>query len=243
MGYDWRMQTATLDLDLDSQRLLEQEPHLAHGGLFVPVPDPPPEPFSTLHVRIGSPHGADVELAATVVQLVPGSGMALAFSDPGEARRKLLPLLAAARHTGAPEEGERPEGTVHDQIRAMSARERMQLALSGGRTERRILIKDPNKAIHVFVLKNPRVTLDEVRYLAGYAQANPEALKMIADSREWLQSAGVVTALVRNPKTPPMTAVRLLDRLPTAELRRLAKATNVPMAISQAAKKKVIGLT
>ena len=232
-----------LPLRFDAQQpLLAQEPHLAHGGLFVPVPDPPPEPFSDLLLRISSPHGADLELRATVVQIVPGSGMAVAFGDPTAARRALAPLLAAARHAApAAEEGDRPAGTIHDQIRGMSPREKMQLALHGGRTERRILMKDTNKTIHVFVLKNPRVTLDEVRYMAGYTQANPEALKMIADSREWLQNPAVVSSLVKNPKTPPTTAVRLLDRLPMSELRRMAKATNLPTVISHAAKKKVIG--
>jgi len=250
------MSTPTLALRFEEPgQLLEQEPHVAHGGLFLPVPEPPPEAFSEILVRLSSPFGEDLELSATVVQIVPGSGMALAFGDAEGARLRLTALLQEARRaaaagescaapreeSGAEEDDKRAAGTLHDQIRAMPQRERMQLALHGGRAERRILMRDTNKTIHVFVLKNPRISLDEIRYIAGYAQANPEVLKMIGDNREWLQNPGVVSALVRNPKTPPATAVRLVDRLPMSDLRRLAKSSSVPMHVSQAAKKKVVG--
>ena len=42
----------------------------------------------------------------------------------------------------------------------MSTQERMQLALHGDRTSRQILLKDKNKTIQAFVLKNPRISLD-----------------------------------------------------------------------------------
>jgi hypothetical protein len=61
----------------------------------------------------------------------------------------------------------------------------------------------------------------------------------IATHREWSQNQGVLAALVRNPKTPPITAVALLERIAPAELRRLAKSSEVPRPVQAAARKKV----
>ena len=134
---------------------------------------------------------------------------------------------------------EKQAGPLIDQIRAMNTQQRMHLAAHGDRTARLILLKDPNKTIQTFVLQNPHVTIEEVRYLAGFRQASPDALQLIAGHREWSQNAGVVTALVRNPKTPLSSAVRLLDRLSETELRRLARSNDVPRGVQLAARKKV----
>lgn len=148
---------------------------------------------------------------------------------------------AAAPAPSDPAEGPAPsdEKLLYDRIRAMSSPEKMQLALHGDRTERFLLLKDVNKNVQTFLLQNARITLDEVRYIAGFRQAIPDVLVAIAAHREWSQNQGVLAALVRNPKTPPVTAVGLLDRIAPAELRRLAKSNEVPRPVQAAARKKV----
>ena len=131
------------------------------------------------------------------------------------------------------------EKLLFDQIKAMSSPEKMQLALHGDRTARFLLLKDVSKGVQTFLLQNPRITIDEIRYIAGYRQANPDALVSIAAHRDWGQNQGVLAALVRNPKTPTMTAVKLLDKIAATDLRRLAKSTEVPRAVQAAARKKV----
>ena len=151
------------------------------------------------------------------------------------------PTVAPASDPGTDPEApaEAPPALLADQIRAMTTQQRMHLAAHGDRAARLLLIKDPNKTIQAFILQNPHVTLEEVRYLAGSRQASPDALQMIAGHREWSQNAGVVAALVRNPKTPLGSATRLLDRLPQQELRRLAKSNDVPRGVQLAARKRV----
>ena len=134
---------------------------------------------------------------------------------------------------------EAESATLYDRIRTMTAAEKMQLALKGDRSARLLLLKDMNKVIHTFVVQNPKITLDEVRYVAGYRQANPDALKYISEQREWMINPGVVAALVCNPKTPAIIALKLLEKLPMGELRRLAKSDNVPRAVQLAARRKV----
>jgi hypothetical protein len=241
---------------------LAQEAHLAKGAFFLPSPEPLPEPLAELVLHVESPTNDVAEVAVRVVQISP-TRIALALVDPSGARATLAPLFDAARaspsgdgatwvHWGRPEAGEDvppapgengpatpDEGLLYDQIRAMGSQEKMQLALHGDRTARLLLVKDINKTIHTFLLQNPRITIDEVRYIAGYRQANPDALLTIAAHREWGQNQNVLAALVRNPKTPTTTAVKLVDRLAPAEQRRLAKSTEVPRAVQTAARKKV----
>jgi hypothetical protein len=68
-----------------------------------------------------------------------------------------------------------------------------------------------------------------------------QVLKAIADRREWSSRADIALALVRNPKTPVPSAVRLLDNVGATELRVLAKDQNARAPIQQAARKKVLG--
>lgn len=241
--------------------LLAQEPHLAHGGLFVPCPDPAPAAFAALQVVLCVPGGAAVRIPGRVVQVVPGAGVALAFDHPDDARRALGPLLEraraaggevgqartiwgeapapppAARRAGAPE----PAGTLHDRIRAMGTSERRQLALRGDRTARMILMRDVDKSIHTFVIKNPGITIDEVRTMAAYRQTNPEVLGRIAETPDWIQHSRIASALVMNPKTPSSLAVRLLDRLSQAEVGRIARMDSAPPAVVAAARRKTLG--
>ena len=246
---------------------LSQERHLAMGAFFVPAPDPLPEPFAELVLRIEAPTNDVAEMRVRAVQ-ISDKGVALAFADVAGARAALAPLCAAAREAGAgegatwvfwgrPEPAEAPavaepsvppapeapasadEALLYDQIRAMGTQEKIRLALHGDRAARLILLKDVNKTIQTFLLQNPRITIEEVRYLAGYRQASPDALQTIAAHREWGQNANVVATLVRNPKTPATIAVKLLDKVPVTELRRLAKSAEVPRAVQAAARKRV----
>jgi hypothetical protein len=248
--------------------LAAQERHLTHGAFFVPAPDPPPDPLEELLLRIESSTVHFAELLVRVLQISP-THVALAPVDVDAARAALAPLLAAVRSTpgegatavfwGATDSSAQPvapeppspepassepalppdDKLLYDKIKEMSSNEKMQLALHGDRNARLLLLKDVNKNVQTFLLQNPRITIEEIKYIAGYRQANPDVLVTIAGHRDWGQNQGVLTALVRNPKTPSLTAVKLLDKIAPAELRRLAKGAEVPRAVQVAARKKV----
>ena len=223
-----------LHVRLDREQLLGQEAHLEHGGMLVPAPAEVPAPMTDVLLRIDS-EGASAEVEARVVHVGDGH-VGLAIIDAQNARARLDPLFAKARGDVV-DEG--PTGNLRLRITRMSALEKQDLALTGNRLERLALLKDSNKALHALVLKNRKISSEEVRMLAGFRNANPQALQKIAANSEWVRDGRIVTALVGNPKTPPQIAVRLLDRLPSAELRRLARATDVPPAISKAARRKL----
>ena len=131
--------------------------------------------------------------------------------------------------------------SLQKQIEEMSVNEKRTNALHGRKQMRMLLIRDRNKTIHPFVIKNPAITLDEIEQIAKMPSVNPDVLRTIAKSKEWTRSTTVCRNLVRNPKTPMKEALMLLPKLPMSDLRAMAKSGNVRTAIQQAARKKVAG--
>jgi len=122
----------------------------------------------------------------------------------------------------------------------MTNAEKIQVALHGNRDERNLVLRDRNRMLHAFVLKNPAINLDDVTTIAKNAQMGPDVLKQISERKEWFQRPAVATALARNPKTPADIAIRALDYVPMDVLRQMAKGVGALPHVTQAARKKVI---
>ena len=84
-----------------------------------------------------------------------------------------------------PEVPEPPEKALWAQIRDMSMGERVKLALRGNKDVRTLLLRDPNRQIQRLVLKNPRITEEEIMTIAKDRNSDEEILMLIADSRDW----------------------------------------------------------
>jgi hypothetical protein len=122
-----------------------------------------------------------------------------------------------------------------------STAQKIQRALHGDRSDRLAMLRDINKSLHPYVLRNPGIQVDEIAWIARQPTVAPDALAYIAGKREWIQKPEIAAALVRNPKTPPPLAIKLLDLVAPSELRLLAKQTNVRDAVQRAARKKLLG--
>jgi len=215
-----------------------------------------PQAMSECQVSVKVAGRAEVVVPARVAAVVPGVGVAVMFEGAPAALEALAqrlragepdaPSEAGAEAAPAAAESEPGEeraaapGTVADRIKALSASQKMALALSGSREERFALLRDQNKILHVYVLRNPRIGVDEVAWAAKQPSTSPDALKVIAENREWNGNATVLIALVRNPKTPLPIALRMLDKLPMSEVRALAKG-GARDQIVHAARRKVNG--
>jgi hypothetical protein len=121
-----------------------------------------------------------------------------------------------------------PLPAVSVQISRMSIMERVKLAMLGGKDARLILAHDSNRVVRRYVLNNPRITEGEVATIANSKQADEEVLRLISDKREWMKNYQVRLGLVRNPKTPVVTAVTLLGTLMVKDIGRLAKSRDIP---------------
>lgn len=228
----------------------DYEKQLARGGLLVRVQLSEDFPqFTPIELELAAGPSV-IALDAQVVQVFPIAGVAVTFAPS----RALTSWVEAACATAS---GDRdPEHTVvqpptppaaleHATVQArppaLEANEKMHQALRGNRDERAAILRENNPALHVQVLRNPGLQLDEVAAIAKMRTVAPELLKQISDKREWVQRPEIALALVRNPKTPVPIAIRMLDHIGPAELRQLAKDQHTRTAIQHAARKKVVG--
>lgn len=154
-----------------------------------------------------------------------------------EAGEDPIPAQALRIEASVPEE-DTTRMPIRRRLQRMGMDEKINLALSGNRQERMALATDSNKAVHHYLLKNVKISLDEIATMARLPSLNPDVLEKIAENPQYTQNPSVAKALVYNPKTPVRTAIRMLDRLPRNEVLLLAKRTNLNRRLVDAAKKK-----
>jgi regulator of extracellular matrix RemA (YlzA/DUF370 family) len=121
------------------------------------------------------------------------------------------------------------------QIMFMNTKDRMKLAMKGDREARSILIRDSNKVVCSAVVKNPRVTEQEVENIASMRTVADEVLRLIALNRSWARSYPIIHNLARNPRTPIPTAMNILPRIRTKDLANLTQNRNVSEAVRRQA--------
>jgi hypothetical protein len=244
----------------------DYDQQILRGGLLVRV-EPPAglNQFDAVELELVVPNGS-VVLAAEVMQVFAGVGVAVAFSSSdipeiaqgvenarahpaaqGEPPRHSIELGGPSGRDPSISPGLSPESSTPPAASAPSSdkgggnAEKIQRALHGTKDERAAILRDLNKTLHPYVLRNPGLQLDEVLAMSKMATLAPEVLKAIADKREWAQRPDIAIALVRNVKTPIPIALKLLDFVSAGDLRQLAKDTRTRDAIQHAARKKVVG--
>jgi hypothetical protein len=236
--------------------VVDDEQQFARGGLLVRVEAPAgSDRGEAVALTLASPLGT-VTLEARVIQVLPGAGIAVGFDAASPALRR---LIAAARAAGSaagsppvhecvdapismPTPTGRPAADADSFAHARRATqaEKIRMALHGSKEERAAILRDANRTLHKYVLRNPGLGLDEVAHIARMTAVSQELLVFIAGRREWVGRPEIAAALVRNPKTPTPVAIKLLASVSPTELRQLAKSNNIRDAIQRAARKKVL---
>jgi hypothetical protein len=122
----------------------------------------------------------------------------------------------------------------------MPVAERFKLALRGNREARNVLARDPLKLVQSAVLKNPRITAEEVLTLAKSRSVDGDLLRQLGSEKEWLRHYAVRQSLVQNPKTPVTVSLTLIRGLRERDIRMLARSKNVPGVIQQAAQRLIV---
>ena len=112
--------------------------------------------------------------------------------------------------------------------------------MKGDREARFAVLRDPNRAIHVHVLRNPGLMIDEIAAIARMTSVSIEMLKQIASRREWGHRPEIAIALVRNPTVPVPVAIELLAHVSDADLKQLAKDTRTRDPVQRAARKRLL---
>lgn len=120
-------------------------------------------------------------------------------------------------------------------IMFMNTKDRMKLAMKGDREARSILVRDSNKVVCSAVVKNPRITEQEIENISAMRTVADEVLRIIAMNRSWARAYPIIHNLVRNPRTPIPTAMNILPRIRTKDLQTLSQNKNVSEAVRRQA--------
>ena len=206
-----------------AKELADAVEQMAHGAILV---------RSTVEVafdaaielELALPDGTSLTSHGRVLQVLQGHGVAVTI-DPeiAEQLRKRSTTTAAPRVVDEP---------THAQ--------KLQHALHGTRDQRNAILRDKNRMLHAYVLKNPQITIDDVLAIAKNPMMGPDMYKLIAERQEWFQRPQIAIALARNPKVQGDIAVRALAYVAPDALRQLAKGGAPPHVVT-AARKKVVG--
>lgn len=137
-----------------------------------------------------------------------------------------------------PEEGGEPEeitGLTDAQIRLLPVPVRMKLTRGASPKMRGILIRDPNPNVAQAVLNHNKFTDREVEQICLNRNSHEELFLIIARNRQWMSRYAIISAMVRNPRAPVGTAVRLVPRLSIRDLRDMRRDRNVPDPVRKTA--------
>jgi hypothetical protein len=239
----------TAEFESEEELRHEQQTNLSLGALLLPTSEN--VALNTLlGVTLRGPWGGEVVVRATVVALLP-AGIALAID--GDAEENLARLLVRAaeveeeRGDSGPadaaipaEDTQEKKQNAWDRVRSLSQMEKILLAVKAERSERALLLQDNDPRVLLSLLRNPRLTVDEVSRLARSSFLTYQIADVIMKAGQWMGNLDVRLGLIQNPKTPPAFSLRILPTLPESEVRAIARAgTN--MALKQAALRRLQG--
>jgi hypothetical protein len=144
---------------------------------------------------------------------------------------------AVKRYLTEEEQGETQKVNAVQRVFRLNTAQKVILALKGTREERTVLIRDPNRIVATAVLGSPRLTEAEVEAIAGMRNVQDEILRIVGNHKEWVKRYGVVSSLVKNPRTPLAVSLGLVSRLNPRDLRALAIDRNVSDVIRRQAQR------
>jgi hypothetical protein len=129
------------------------------------------------------------------------------------------------------------EGAIFRRIGTMTVSEKIKLAYSGGKEERRVLIGDSNKLVGAAVLKSRGITPNEIEAICHLRHLDDFIYRAIAGRREWVRKPPIVLALVKNPKVPLAITLPLVKHVPLREIRIIARDPNLAEGLRIMARK------
>jgi hypothetical protein len=144
---------------------------------------------------------------------------------------------AIAAWLGADERQEPEKVSAIQKIYRMNSAEKLIAALKGNRSDRALLVRDPNRMVWAAVLGSPSLTDAEIETFSAMRNISDQALRTIGGDREWTKKYAVVSNLVKNPRTPIGVSMNLVSRLTPRDLKAVVVDKNVPEAVRKHAQK------
>jgi hypothetical protein len=232
-----RTASAAFTAEFESEDELREEhrANLSMGGLRLATTEVVAL-NATLLVTLRGPWGGESFARATVVAILPD---AIALAIDGNAGEHLTRLMVKPADE-SPDESPEKKQNIWDRVRALSQIEKLLLAVKADRTERALLLQDNDPRVLLSLLRNPRLTVDEVARLAKCSFLNYQVADVIIKTGQWMANLDVRLGLIHNAKTPPAFALRILPTLPESEVRSIARGGS-NMALKTAALRQLQG--
>jgi hypothetical protein len=224
----------SIEFENEDEFKAEYDTNISAGGLFFETSSQLPE-FTSIQLTLKLPEGNQMMVPATVVRSM-GTALAVSLEQPAD----LIWSRLTARIPEADQDTSRVEQNSWERIRNLSRTEKLLLAPKADRGERQVLIQDNDAQVIFSLLKNPRITAEEVIRIARSPLLSSIAAELIAKTTIWAGNSEIRAALVHNPRTPTPLAIKLLPTLPEPEIRQIAKSGGVSQALKQAALRIVI---
>lgn len=217
----------TAEFENEQELRDEHRANLSFGALRLLTTERAPVD-AVFQITLRGPWAAEMEVKARVVAALP-DGIALAIE--GNADEILERLLAQPAEKSQ---------NIWDRIRGLSQMEKILLAVKADRTERALLLQDNDPRVLLSILRNPRLTVDEVVRLAKSTFLTYQIADVIMKTAQWMASVDVRLGLIHNPKTPQPFSLRILPTLPDSEIRSIARGGS-NTALKQAALRRLQG--
>jgi hypothetical protein len=131
-------------------------------------------------------------------------------------------------------------GAIYRRLGLMTISEKIKLAYTGSKEERRILVGDTNKLVGLAVLKSRAISINEAESFAAMRNLDEEIYRRISGNREWMRKSAVVIALVRNPRVPLDITLPLLKRLSIRDLRAVVRDRNLRSVLRAMARRLLV---
>ena len=212
----------TAEFESDDELRAEHAANLSFGALALPTEESVARDAALL-VTLRGAGGGEANVKAIVVAALPGKLALQIDANPDDLLKRLLTSEEKPASVNA-----------WDRVRGLSQMEKLLLAVKADRAERAILAQDNDPRVLLSLLRNPRLTVDEVVRVAKSSFLTFQIADVIMKAPQWSGSLDVRVALIHNPKTPPAFQMRILPTLPEAEIRTIARGgTN--MALKTAA--------
>ena len=142
---------------------------------------------------------------------------------------------AAAAAAAAEEEGASKD--VLFRVGSLPVAQRIRVAFRGNREERLFLVRDTNRLVSTAVLKSPKTNEADAEVIANMKSVSEDVLRTIAHRREWMKKYSLMSAIVRNPRSPIDVTLGLVPRLSQKDQVTLSADRNVPEVVRVTAKR------
>jgi hypothetical protein len=122
-------------------------------------------------------------------------------------------------------------------LQSLSVAQRIRVAFRGNREERLFLVRDTNRLVSTAVLKSPKTNEADAEAIANMKSVSEDVLRAISHRREWMKKYSLMSAIVRNPRSPIDVTLSLVPRLSSRDQTALSTDRNVPEAVRVTAKR------